>query len=90
MGQEATFERGSYPKRFALFPGANNGDDVPWVEDSDPVEIQGGYDKISGQLANVGGRNDRLMVSLRHAGLGNSFSLTTMRIFPSRIPSDGE
>jgi len=89
VGREATFERGRDPG-FVVFPGANDGNDISWVECTDPVEIEGGYDKISGQLANIGGRNDRLRVSFRLAGLGNYFLLTTMRIFPSRFPSDGE
>lgn len=35
------------------------------------MEIQGGYGEISGQLANIGGRNDGLMCSFRHASPEN-------------------
>jgi len=52
------FERGSDPKA-SVFPGADYGNEISRVEDANPVQIQGGYDKISGQLANIGIRNDR-------------------------------
>ena len=38
VGREATFEWGSDPGS-TVFPGANYGNDVSWVEDADPVEI---------------------------------------------------
>jgi hypothetical protein len=57
--REVTFERGSNA-RFIAFPGTDDRNEVSRVEDTDPVEIEGGYDKISGQLANVCGRDDRL------------------------------
>jgi hypothetical protein len=87
--REVTFERGSNA-RFIAFPGTDDRNEVSRIEDTDPVEIEGGYDKISGQLANVCGRDDRLGVSFRLAALGNCFLLTAMRILPSRIPSAGE
>jgi hypothetical protein len=87
--REVTFERGSNP-RFIAFPGADDRNEISRVEYTDSVEIEGGYDKISGQLANVCCRDDRLGVSFRMAALGNHFLLTAMRILPSRIPSAGE
>ena len=40
-------------------------------------------------MANVGGRNDGLGVSLRLVVLHNVFLLTAMRTFSLRLPSDG-
>jgi len=87
--KQATFEWGS-DSRFSVFPGADYGNEISRVEDANPVQIQGGYDKISGQLANIGVRNDRLRVPFRLGTLENGLLLTEMRIFPSRLPSDGE
>lgn len=87
--REATFKRGSDP-RFVVLPDADYRDEISWVEDADPVEIQGGDDEIGGQLANIGSRNDGLTDPFRFVCLDNCPLLTTMRTFPSRLSSDGE
>lgn len=38
------------------------------------MQVQGGYDKISCQLANIGVRNDRLGVPFRFTILGRLFT----------------
>ena len=73
---------------FIVFPGTNYGDQIFGIEDADPLQAKCGYEKIGGQLANIGCRNDGLGVSFRFVNLHEDFLLTAMRTFPLRSPSD--
>ena len=64
VGQNITLERGS-DSRLIVLPGANYRDEIPRVKSTDPMQIQGRYEKINSQLANIGRRNHGLRVSLR-------------------------